>query len=1177
MRMQARSSQVCEASFLLLVLLSLAIIPMQPLVGFNSHSSEEDVMTQQNHPIDKTTEVNEPQPIASRYFSDSIAPPDPASGTLYPVQVEQTGYYSTGNISARTDTAIGTENIFPIDTTHDWKASIAEINIWNLERMYVVNGSFDQGVPGYTLNPNYTLEGYPCGWNAKSTSSDPDQVQLVSYEDSGRHYVSVQNQAEVTNNPQHIYTHYAGTYVYWNQTIEIAPYTTEFLLSFDYLYLQGLLNPSFSGDFFLEVSIDEISVCTIDLPSLTERGIWYSTGNIPITTSVSPGLVQFQIGLVINNTMIVDGDNDYDLDTFPDGATNTQFIKAYIDDVLLLSATPPDCDDVALEFTVGGSEVPIVGTLGTGSSQIVNPSFWETSSVPFSIGANSSVSFDYVARLLNHRFHDSSSTTSALSEGVAYTIESGESGMLELYTYLGFLGVYEELALKIYHASDWENFTVYDPFLSNVTSSCTLDSQTITIPESLLDRLGWWKVTCNSPNYAASAVVERYDSVATDWANESIFHSNDNGRLSVTLGTVTDTPVLSNPVNFTWALSNCTVWHESSTIGGSVGCTSSSSVTFGPTNTTAGEWGVMYHWSNGTELAFDCATFALHHTAILESVYSDTIEILVGQPVSIFLRFRDVENGLYIMSDGASVVGNWTEGDVTFVPDIVKNWWQADFDTGLLGPGDYTTSIVSAAPYFETVPLVITIKSQALASLNPPSGPLTPLVYGREHSYDFFYSMTHNGTGIDGAFVNITEDGSQWASIEDIGDGHYELKITPRAVGAYNLRTTFSKAGYETESHVLSYLVDPVPIEVESISSLVGLEQTPLEVEVHVVESDTGNPVTEANVTLGVYRPGAELYFFSEMEETSTGVYTVTLPMPSSNSGTYSVRISVEKANYEMIQSFTAALVPIYDINIQLMQTLLGYSWQIGIGAFIVVGAVAGYRVRTRRNRKKHALAMALKNRFNDANNILGFLVLHKLTGVPIYSKVFKGGFEEGILSAFITAIMHFRTEFEMKKLSDDYPVIPISEVIRTIPTENLICAFITVTPPSVDQEAKMRNYARAIGMLLDQTLAEQSVKVIDSKTAKTFEWLFDDLMDGQLVRRYQMGEKTFPKPLRFIENTIPLEEVNGSFSLVRLVRLLASSELPEDDVYIRVFRASDEEYILPVYPTNNNVQIDSD
>ncbi|MHA2426299.1 MAG: hypothetical protein ACXAEF_16035, partial [Candidatus Thorarchaeota archaeon] len=535
------------------------------------------------------------------------------------------------------------------------------------------------------------------------------------------------------------------------------------------------------------------------------------------------------------------------------------------------------------------------------------------------------------------------------------------------------------------------------------------------------------------------------------------------------------------------------------------------------------------------------------------------------------------ETGLYILNDGATVVGNWSGGDVEFVPDIVKNWWQGDFDTGLLGPGDYTTSIVSAAPFFETVPLVITIKSQSLANLDPPTGPLTPLVYGRQYSYDFFYSMAHNGTGIDGAIVNLTEDGSEWASVENVGDGHYNLTIAPMATGDYSIRITFLKVGYETESHVVSFLVDPVPVEVESISSLVGLELTPLDVEVQIVESDTGNPVTEANVTLGIYLPGSHLYFDSIMEEVGGGIYSVTIPMPQSDTGTYTVSISVEKDNYEMTQSFRAALVPTFDSNVRLMQTLLRYSWQIGIGVIILIGAVAGQRVRSRRIREKHSTALSIKNRFNDANNVLGFLVLHKLSGVPIYSKVFKGGFEEGMLSAFITAIMHFRTEFETSGTPDEYAIIPISEVIRVVPTQNLICAFITVTSPSIEQEAKMKSYGRAIGMTLDDTLAEVSAQVIEAKLTKTFEWMFDDFMDGILIRRHQKGEKKFPKQLRFIEKAIPLEETDGTFNLARLIRLLPSSGVPDDEVYIRMLRAIEEEYILPVYPYNDDLHSESD
>jgi hypothetical protein len=113
--------------------------------------------------------------------------------------------------------------------------------------------------------------------------------------------------------------------------------------------------------------------------------------------------------------------------------------------------------------------------------------------------------------------------------------------------------------------------------------------------------------------------------------------------------------------------------------------------------------------------------------------------------------------------------------------------------------------------------------------------------------------------------------------------------------------------------------------------------------------------------------------------------------------------------------------------------------------------------------------------------------------------------------------------------------------------------------------------------MMLDDTLAEHSAKIIDSTLAKTFEWLFDDLMEGSLVRRYKVGEKKFPKSLRFIEKAIPIEEKDGSFNLARLVRLLTSSELSEDEVYIRVFKAIEGEYILPVYPIDNELPAESD
>jgi hypothetical protein len=1171
------------------LLVFILILPMAS-IALQSESGTFSESIGQQTPSESCTFINCGKADVSDIFDitsphDVVALADtpgtllPASGVLDPVQVEQYGYSMTGNISARTDTMTNTEQSITIDTEHDWAVSTAQVEVTNLEKLYVVNGSFDEGNLGYTVNPNGTLTNYPYGWSAESTNANLEQEQQVSYEDSsGNRFVSVQNIGYLSNPGQNYYTHYNGTSVLWNQTITITPYTEQFLLSFDFLYLKGPIWTTLQGNFSIQVFVDGESVWRQDLPTLSERGIWYNSGTIPVNYAITSETTNFQIGLVIDDTFFVDSDIDYDdADDIPDGIINCQFITVLLDDVSFKSATPPSCETVDLQFILDSTSTPIFGSLGTGYGVIENPLYWQTSPLSFSIVSNTSISLDYNTILLNHRYLNSTPTTNTLQEGVAYSIAHDQSGNLEMFTYLGFIGAYENLTIRIYHPSDWQNFTVFDPFLVDTTSNCTLTEGEIVIPNQLLDRLGWWRITCDAPNYASSSVVERYDSGTTDWVNDSIFHSDDAARLSVSLGTTNDTPLLSDPVNFTWILPNCTAWYESSMTGGVDGNTSSSQATFGPTNTTAGAWGITCLWSNGSELAYSYTVFALHHIAVLEAVFSTTLETVVGQPVTVFLKFYDNESGLYILNDGATVVGNWSGSYIDFVPDVVKNWWQADFDTSLLGPGDYTISIVSEAPYFETVPLLITIKSQSLANLNPPTGPLTPLIYGRQYNYDFFYSMSHNGTGIDGANVNLTEDGSEWASIQNTGDGHYNLTIAPMATGDYSIRITFSKAGYETESHVISYLVDPVPLEVESISSLVGLELTPLDVEVYIVESDTGNPVTDANVTLGVYRPGGVIYFYSEMEEIGSGIYSVTIPMPGSETGTYTVSISVEKSNHEMTQSFNAALVPTFDSNVRLIQTLLRYSWQIGFAVIIIFGAVAGQRIRSRRMREKHSHAISIKNRFNDANNVLGFLVLHKLSGVPIYSKVFKGGFEEGMLSAFITAIMHFRTEFETSGKPDEYTIIPISEVIRVVPTQNLICAFITVTSPSIEQDAKMKSYARAIGMTLDDTLSEVRAQVIDTKMTKTFEWMFDDFMDGILIRRYQKGEKKFPKQLRFIEKAIPLEETDGTFNLARLIRLLTSSGVPDDEVYIRMLRAIEEEYILPVYPYQNDAPMESE
>ncbi len=349
-----------------------------------------------------------------------------------------------------------------------------------------------------------------------------------------------------------------------------------------------------------------------------------------------------------------------------------------------------------------------------------------------------------------------------------------------------------------------------------------------------------------------------------------------------------------------------------------------------------------------------------------------------------------------------------------------------------------------------------------------------------------------------------------------------------------------------------------------------GSEFQITEVEIAVVEVDTENPVLGANVTLSIVSSAGTVYALQDMIETDDGHYVSNFSMPLASAITYNMIIQVEKENYELVQEFSITLVPIVDTDARLFQALIDYSWQIAIGASMLVAVVVGQRVYVRKNKRKYAAAKIIKTRFNDAHNLLGIIVLHKLSGVPIYSKMLKAGFEEGMLSAFITAIMHFRSEFETPEASDAYHVLPISDIIRAVPTPNLMCAFITVSSSSPEQEEKMIGYARAIGMMFDESLSHAPTKVIDTKTAKTLEWFFDDFVDGGLLRRYQIGEKDLTRRFKIIEKSVPLASVDDTFNLNLMIRALENSGFSEDDAYLIIMDAIDNEFIVPIYPYND-------
>ncbi|TFG26614.1 hypothetical protein EU528_14085, partial [Candidatus Thorarchaeota archaeon] len=610
-------------STLLIVLMFITTITIVPSVYLNinqesSNANEFSSLSPNENQGTGLQEEDQYQKINDYYFTESNVV---SQGVLDPVIVEQSGYSASENLSARTDTNENLAYDLPLDSLHNWVADEAEVSVWNLEKLYVINGSFSEGYPGINLNPNGTVDYAPLGWAANSTDTDlyPDDLQLAVYDDTGRQFVTVDSQGGKVG--QNAYGHGAGVNILWTQNVQNSPYTEDFLLSFDYFYLRGPLdkNPSYpiTGNCSIIVYINGTRVWSESLLTLSQRGVWTDTGIIPITITGAPTFFTFEIGLEIDESLVLDKRWDYDNNGIADGIGNAAYITVYFDDVSLVKEIPPTPQQVELELGTGGITSALAGSSGVYTASIVNSSYWFDGPVSIVLSSNTSISFDYKTRLFSHRFTESNWEANIASTGVSYSVEHGNSSQLAMYTYVGYLGDYEDPQMDIVFPYDWENVTVSDPFLTEQTGDCTISTGHLTVPSSLImDYLGWWEMRFESPNYAKSIVVQK-ETAPSVWADETIYRVGNTTRTAVTIGTTIDTPTTVDDVNITWTIPDGSEWTTESLSGGVAGLVTGSSHILTSGLSPAGEWCVEVIWVNGTEVAYDVAFFEVHHSANL--------------------------------------------------------------------------------------------------------------------------------------------------------------------------------------------------------------------------------------------------------------------------------------------------------------------------------------------------------------------------------------------------------------------------------------------------------------------------------------------------------------------------------------------------------------------------------
>jgi hypothetical protein len=594
-----------------------------------------------------------------------------------------------------------------------WRAEQIEVDIQDLRILHALNGTFDNGNPGE--NEDYDLDDdgpyYADGWRARREVLTELGRQRAAYIDTSPKYLVVENQGYYYYLSDS-YRHYNGTKIYWYQIVNNSLLTEQFEFSINYLYQRGPIGNNYSDAFRFSFDIldgsDLLWNWTIDPTNITERGIWYQITPITVDIPGAPSSFEIRISLEVNtiSSYVQISETDPNLDGDP---TNGRFVTLLIDDVSLRAAEGPNLESVEFAINIAPlGSIPIPGSTGIGTI-LLDHNYWRKAANLFSFSSNSSISFEYFARITKMtRFSNSTYSTNLENLGVAYSIEPDGMPEFSLYTYIQSYADATGIGIRVHHPEDWDNPRVESPFGSDVSTQANLGPGYLEIPSGVIDSVGWWKIMFSGPNYADSVITQVPDDYGITWIDETRYDSGDRIRCRANLGTDLNSVQNVEDVEIAWYLPSGGIWFNELTDNSNGSSVISQTTTLGPINATVGEWIVSVSWSNGSEVGYGYTTFELYHQF---TIFANTpnIEIESGDEFTVAIYLYDQDNGNPILSD-ADVNGNWSSTAVSFNPNLAKGWWEADFNTTHLGYGEFVIVVEVSMPFFEMSSTIVSVR-----------------------------------------------------------------------------------------------------------------------------------------------------------------------------------------------------------------------------------------------------------------------------------------------------------------------------------------------------------------------------------------------------------------------------------------------------------------------------------
>jgi hypothetical protein len=427
--------------------------------------------------------------------------------------------------------------------------------------------------------------------------------------------------------------------------------------------------------------------------------------------------------------------------------------------------------------------------------------------------------------------------------------------------------------------------------------------------------------------------------------------------------------------------------------------------------------------------------------------------------------------------------------------------------------------------------------------------------------------MLDNGTSIADADFVAYGNGAEFVTLSESENGNYSVDIMPTKLGRYVVYLSISRYGYVEGSLTMIFETKLIPITIEGdpVDMFEGLSD--LTIGIDLTETESGSPVSGVSVEYVIYQDESIIHEGVLVESPSAqGYYTTQLEGLWSSQYLYTISITIDADDYEAVSNFTLSFTPRFDIIAATLGTITYYG-PYGILLLVSLGTVvAARRVYNSRRRKQYREAMEVRKRVTDADNLLGLFLIHKNSGLPIYSKAVSINLEDSMISGFITAISHFREEFTLTGEAEIGKVMPMSDIVHVVPTRSLLVAVVTLGMPSAEQNMKLSEFGKVLGLMLDDTTSEVPMEVIDAISGDTVDKLFEEYLDanlGMLHKRKSMDP--FPSKAKLVEEAIDLLKLEKGFKLRSLLNALADLGSTETEAYLLLQEVLAENLLVKV------------